>query len=44
MGTKTLTVSTTLDITHCGSCGGVYALAVEYVNQKCEQGGYWNCP
>ncbi len=28
----------------CGKCGGIYAIAERYRHQKCEQGGYWNCP
>ena len=44
MTTKTLTTSTTFDITHCGKCGGVYALTAPYVEHKRENGGYWHCP
>jgi hypothetical protein len=28
----------------CGKCGGVYALSQFYVEQKRQDGGYWNCP
>ena len=28
----------------CGRCGGIYAIAETYRQQKYQKGGYWNCP
>lgn len=28
----------------CGECGGAYALNARYVQQRREEGGFWNCP
>lgn len=36
--------STDLSTIVCGECGGIYAIAERYRQQKHQQGGYWNCP
>lgn len=28
----------------CGRCGGVYAIAERYRDEKVEVGGFWHCP
>lgn len=28
----------------CGSCGGIYAIAARYYQEKYQKGGYWHCP
>lgn len=39
-----VTSSADLSVQVCGSCGGIYAIALRYRQEKIEQGGYWNCP
>ena len=44
MNNIALNLKIDFDITHCGECGGTYALNARYVRQKEEKGGYWHCP
>lgn len=39
-------VQATAELTtiHCGKCGGIYAIAARYRQEKYNRGGYWHCP
>lgn len=39
-------IHVTLELTQitCGQCGGTYAIAERYRQQKYDKGEYWNCP
>jgi predicted RNA-binding Zn-ribbon protein involved in translation (DUF1610 family) len=44
MALAAIQVEVTLEQFVCGECGGTYAIATRYAEQKRKHAGFWHCP